>query len=289
MSRSYARDVDPAGSAWAEYKKSGTVHGISMPSGLVESQKLPKPMFTPSTKAEAGEHDENIHPDKGALYAILLPAHSAVKDICGPELASEIERVAIQLYSASSGVSGLKSCAEIIAEAAAYALERGLILADTKFEFGLLPPSATHSTVSSRLTLIDEALTPDSSRYWSAADYVPGRPQPSFDKQYLRDWLIQNDLRDTKGVTLPAEVIQQTRAKYDEAKERIMGLGQYGVHGRKDLKADGQALQTDQAADAISTAAARGEKHGRSDLAGDELALQTDQAADAIASAVSKV
>ncbi|WVQ99265.1 phosphoribosylaminoimidazolesuccinocarboxamide synthase [Kwoniella sp. CBS 9459] len=184
------------GSAWSEYKKSQTVHGISLAAGLVESQKFPKPLFTPSTKADQGEHDENIHPDK-------------VKDICGPELAAEIERVAIQLYS----------------EASEYALARGLILADTKFEFGLLPdPSSPSQT---KLILIDEVLTPDSSRYWSAADYVPGKPQASFDKQYLRDWLIAEGLKAKEDVTLPEHVVAETRRKYEEARDRVMGLGQF--------------------------------------------------------------
>ncbi|KAE8537752.1 phosphoribosylaminoimidazolesuccinocarboxamide synthase [Cryptococcus gattii VGV] len=190
------------GSAWSEYKKSQTIHGIQMPPGLVESQKLPKALFTPSTKADQGEHDENIHPDK-------------VKDICGPELATEIEKVAIQLYT----------------EAAAYALERGLILADTKFEFGLLPdPSSPNKTT---LILIDEVLTPDSSRYWAAADYVVGQPQPSFDKQYLRDWLIKEGLRGKEDVTLPEHVVNETRSKYEEARDRVMGLGNFGKHSQK--------------------------------------------------------
>lgn len=209
------------GSAWSEYKKSQTIHGIQMPAGLVESQKLPKALFTPSTKADQGEHDENIHPDK-------------VKDICGPELAAKIEKVAIQLYT----------------EAAAYALERGLILADTKFEFGLLPdPSSPNKTT---LILIDEVLTPDSSRYWAAADYVVGQPQPSFDKQYLRDWLIKEGLRGKEDVTLPEHVVSETRSKYEEARDRVMGLGEFGKHGQKGkIAGDEVALQTDQAADAI--------------------------------------
>lgn len=177
------------GSAWSEYKKSQTVHGIPMPAGLVESQKLPKPIFTPSTKADLGDHDENIHPDK-------------VKDICGPELAAQIERIALALYT----------------EAAAYALDRGLILADTKFEFGLLP-----TPNGPQLILIDEALTPDSSRYWAADAYVEGQPQASFDKQYLRDWLIESGLKAKEGVALPENVVAGTKAKYEEARDRVMG------------------------------------------------------------------
>lgn len=183
------------GSAWSEYKKSQTVHGIPMPAGLVESQKLPKAIFTPSTKADLGDHDENIHPDK-------------VKDICGPELAAEIERVALALYN----------------EAAAYALERGLILADTKFEFGLLD-----TPNGKQLILIDEALTPDSSRYWAAADYEAGKPQPSFDKQYLRDWLIKENLKGKEDVTLPEDVVAETKSKYEEARDRVMGRGKFAA------------------------------------------------------------
>ncbi|CAK9783584.1 hypothetical protein CC85DRAFT_287776 [Cutaneotrichosporon oleaginosum] len=181
------------GSAWNEYKKSQTVHGIAMPPGLVESQKLPKAIFTPSTKADLGDHDENIHPDKA-------------KEICGAEVAAEIERVALELYNT----------------AAEYALARGLILADTKFEFGLLD-----TPNGKQLILIDEALTPDSSRYWSAAAYVEGKPQDSFDKQYLRDWLIQGGLKAKEGVALPDDVVAETKAKYEEARDRVMGLGQF--------------------------------------------------------------
>jgi phosphoribosylaminoimidazole-succinocarboxamide synthase len=188
-----------------------------MPTGLVESQKLEKPLFTPSTKADQGEHDENIHPDK-------------VKDICGPELAEQIEKIALQVYS----------------EAAAYALERGLILADTKLEFGLLPPN-------NQLILIDELLTPDSSRYWSAADYVPGQGQASFDKQYLRDWLISNNLKNAEGVSLPEDVVLKTREKYEEARDRVMGLGAFAPKGKVGVQVDGgeAGIQTDQTADAV--------------------------------------
>lgn len=183
------------GSAWSEYKKSQTVHTIPMPAGLVESQKLAKPIFTPSTKADLGDHDENIHPDK-------------CKDICGAELAAEIEKVAIQLYT----------------EAAEYASARGLILADTKFEFGLLD-----TPNGKQLILIDEALTPDSSRYWSAAAYKEGQPQASFDKQYLRDWLTNGGLKAKEGVTLPEDVVAETKAKYEEARDRVMGNGKFAA------------------------------------------------------------
>lgn len=133
-----------------------------------------------------------------------------------------------------------------LGEAAAYALERGLILADTKLEFGLLPPSNT-------LILIDELLTPDSSRYWSAADYVQGKPQASFDKQYLRDWLISNDLKNAQGVRLPEDVVLKTREKYEEARDRVMGLGQFAPKGKVGVKVDeGEAgIQTDQVTEAV--------------------------------------
>ncbi|KAK8864275.1 phosphoribosylaminoimidazolesuccinocarboxamide synthase [Kwoniella newhampshirensis] len=244
------------GSAWSEYKKSQTVHSIPMPAGLVESAKLPKPLFTPSTKADLGDHDENIHPDK-------------VKDICGPELAAEIERVAVQLYT----------------EAAQYALERGLILADTKFEFGLLQsPSSPNKP---ELILIDEVLTPDSSRYWAEADYVPGKPQASFDKQYLRDWLISEGLKAKEDVTLPEHVVSETRRKYEEARDRVMGLGEFGKHGRRGVTAGDEetGLQTDQVEDTIEVEARQKfEIHGRVGVkAGDEeTGLQTDQVEDAI-------
>ncbi|WVW83748.1 phosphoribosylaminoimidazolesuccinocarboxamide synthase [Kwoniella bestiolae CBS 10118] len=250
------------GSAWSEYKKSQTVHGISMPAGLVESQKLPKPLFTPSTKADQGEHDENIHPDK-------------VKDITGPELAEQIEKVAIRLYT----------------EASEYALERGLILADTKFEFGLLPdPSSPNKT---QLILIDEVLTPDSSRYWSSSEYVQGQPQASFDKQYLRDWLIKEGLKAKEDVTLPEHVVGETRRKYEEARDRVMGLGEFGKHGKIGVKAGDEelGLQTDQVEDAIQSEASKIGKHGRVGVkAGDEdLGLQTDQVEDAIQSEARKL
>lgn len=134
-----------------------------------------------------------------------------------------------------------------LGEGAAYALERGFILADTKFEFGLLP-----TPNGKQLILIDEVLTPDSSRYWSAENYVEGQPQPSYDKQYLRDWLISNDLRAKPNVTLTDDVVAETRSKYEEAKDRVIGLGQFAVHGKKGLTTDSTTLQTDQVTDAVS-------------------------------------
>ena len=140
-----------SGSAWKEYRQTGTVCGIPLPRGLRESDKLPGPMFTPATKAPQGQHDENIPFDRMA-------------GIVGRDRAEAIRRISLRLYE----------------EAAAYAAQRGLIIADTKFEFGLC---------KDELILIDEVLTPDSSRFWPAAGYAPGRPQPSFDKQYVRDYL----------------------------------------------------------------------------------------------------
>ncbi|EPQ28101.1 uncharacterized protein PFL1_04428 [Pseudozyma flocculosa PF-1] len=189
------------GSGWAEYKKSGTVHGIKLPEGLVESQEIPGgPIFTPSTKAEQGAHDENIHPDR-------------VNDIIGEKRAKEMSSAAVALYS----------------KAASHARSRGIILADTKFEFGLVPASSTSTPASSEqhMILVDEVLTPDSSRFWSAADYQPGRSQGSFDKQYVRDWLRSNGLDKAADqgvpVTLPDDVVKATEQKYRDAYEMITG------------------------------------------------------------------
>lgn len=186
-----------SGSAWSEYKRSGTVHGIQLPSGLVESQRIPDgPLFTPSTKAEQGEHDENIHPDRAA-------------DLLGKDLADAVAAKAKALYDG----------------AAKYAEARGIILADTKFEFGLVYNEATGK--DDKLIVIDEMLTPDSSRFWDAKTYEPGRPQASFDKQFVRDWMKAHGLeaaaRTFTPVTLPSEVAEQTADKYREAYFRIAG------------------------------------------------------------------
>ncbi|KZV66308.1 putative ADE1-phosphoribosylamidoimidazole-succinocarboxamide synthase [Peniophora sp. CONT] len=187
------------GSAWSEYKKSGTVHGIKVAEGLVESSKFPEPIFTPSTKAEQGAHDENISPERAA-------------EIIGQDLYDQISTVAIKLYKA----------------AADYAHSRGLILADTKFEFGLIP---SQDGGKDQLILVDEALTPDSSRYWPLDGYAPGGPQPSFDKQYLRDWLTKEGFKkgleagkDGNGWTMTEEVVQGTRGRYVEARDRLLGM-----------------------------------------------------------------
>jgi phosphoribosylaminoimidazole-succinocarboxamide synthase len=177
-----------AGSGWQEYRTSGAVCGIRLPAGLRESDRLPEPICTPATKAPAGEHDENIPFERMAA-------------IVGPELAERVRAIALELYR--------------------FAAERteaaGILLADTKFEFGLEPRTGT-------LLLVDEVLTPDSSRFWDAARYEPGRPQASFDKQYVRDWLLGRAWdRRPPGPALPPEVVEGTRRRYIEAYERITG------------------------------------------------------------------
>lgn len=174
-----------AGSGWAEYRHNGTVCGIALPAGLRESDQLPEPIFTPATKAETG-HDENISFDEMA-------------ERVGTDLATELRRRSIDLF-----VRG-----------AEHARSRGIIIADTKFEWGV---------TGDELILIDEALTPDSSRFWPADQYQPGRGQPSFDKQFVRDWLSASGWdKNSPPPELPADVVQQTRAKYIEAYERITG------------------------------------------------------------------
>ncbi|KAI4189885.1 MAG: hypothetical protein L6R41_001144 [Letrouitia leprolyta] len=176
------------GSAWLSYKKDGTVSGIKIPPGLKESEAFPDgPLYTPSTKAEQGEHDENIHPDKAA-------------EIVGTKYAKTIEELAIALYR----------------HAAAYAYKRGIIIADTKFEFGL-------DRKTNQVILVDEVLTPDSSRFWPADTYKVGEAQSSFDKQHLRDWLVGQGLKGKDGVKIPDEVVAKTEAKYQEACERLTG------------------------------------------------------------------
>ncbi len=177
------------GSAWSEYVKKGTVHGLEMPKGLRESEKLAKPLWTPSTKAEAGAKDENIGPEEAA-------------EIVGKVYADQIARLSLQLYSAATS----------------YALEQRVIIADTKFEFGLdetiTPPS---------VVLVDEVLTPDSSRFWDADKYEVGRGQDSLDKQVLRDWLVREGLKGVEGAEMPEEVVERTRKGYEEAAGRLMG------------------------------------------------------------------
>jgi phosphoribosylaminoimidazole-succinocarboxamide synthase len=176
------------GSGWKEYKATGAVCGIELPEGLRESDKLPEPIFTPATKAELGEHDENIDFDRAA-------------ELIGDRaLMEELRRVTLDLYT----------------HAADHAAERGIIIADTKFEFGASP--------GAEVVLGDEVLTPDSSRFWPADDYEPGRGQSSFDKQYVRDWLDESGWdHSPPGPELPEEVVANTRSKYVEAYERITG------------------------------------------------------------------
>jgi len=174
-----------AGSGWKEYQKSGTVCGIKLPAGLKEADKLPEPIFTPSTKAAVGQHDENISFEKAAA-------------LLGRDLAEKVKQATIAIY---------KDCA-------AYALTKGIIIADTKFEFGL--------DEQGTLTLIDEVLTPDSSRFWPTDRYKPGANPPSFDKQYVRDWLEASGWnKQAPAPKLPPEVIARTAEKYREALMRL--------------------------------------------------------------------
>ena len=179
-----------AGSAWKDYKETGTVCGIALPDGLENAQKLSEPIFTPAAKAEMGEHDENISFDK-------------VIEMIGEKLANEIREVSIRLYK----------------EASEFAATRGIIIADTKFEFGL--------DGTGQLVLMDEILTADSSRFWPAETYYVGANPPSYDKQFLRDWLetamVDGKLwsKTAPAPTLPVEVIEQTAQKYREALTRL--------------------------------------------------------------------
>ncbi len=174
------------GSGWSSYQKEGHVCGIKLPKGLKESDKLEQPLFTPSTKAEVGDHDINISFDE------------AVK-IIGQKKAEELKNLSLEIY---------KTGAE-------YALSKGIIIADTKFEFGLL---------DGQIILIDEILTPDSSRFWPLSDYEPGRSQNSFDKQYVRDWLIDSGWnKKSPGPKLPQEVIDRTSNTYKEIYTRLTG------------------------------------------------------------------
>jgi phosphoribosylaminoimidazole-succinocarboxamide synthase len=177
-----------SGSGWREHRQSGSVCGIQLPAGLRESEKLPEPIFTPATKAELGDHDENIDFQRAA-------------EIVGSEaLMADLRRISIELYQ----------------RAAEHAAQRGIIVADTKFEFGRYP--------GCEVVLADEVLTPDSSRFWPADEYEPGRPQRSFDKQFVRDWADETGWDHTPPApALPPDVVEQTRGKYVEAFERISG------------------------------------------------------------------
>jgi phosphoribosylaminoimidazole-succinocarboxamide synthase len=179
-----------SGSGWKDYRATGKICGIALPAGLQESDRLPEPIFTPATKAVTG-HDENIPFDQAAA-------------LIGRELAERVRNVSIEIYQ----------------RAAAHAEPRGILLADTKFEFGLL----RNATGVDELIWIDEALTPDSSRFWPAAQYKPGGPQPSFDKQFVRDYLERIHWPKTPpGPDLPADVVAATRAKYRDAYRILVG------------------------------------------------------------------
>jgi len=174
------------GSGWKEYQKSGTVCEIPLPAGLRQAEKLPRPLFTPSTKAEQGAHDENISPEKAA-------------ELMGADVAKKVSETAIRLYEAG----------------AAWAAGRGILLADTKFEFGIQDGA---------VILIDEVMTPDSSRFWPMDGYAIGSNPPSFDKQFVRDWLEAAGWnKNPPPPALPQDIIDKTRAKYIEAYEKITG------------------------------------------------------------------
>ncbi|MEN8214735.1 MAG: phosphoribosylaminoimidazolesuccinocarboxamide synthase, partial [Pseudomonadota bacterium] len=173
------------GSGWKDYQRSGGVCGIELPAGLQLADKLPEAIYTPSTKAAVGEHDENI-------------SYAQTVELLGEELASRVRDLSLKIYT----------------EAAEFALQRGIIIADTKFEFGLDDDGVLH--------LIDEVLTPDSSRFWPAEQYQPGVSPPSFDKQYVRDYLETLDWdKQAPGPELPQEVIEQTAAKYTQAERQL--------------------------------------------------------------------
>lgn len=179
------------GSGLADYRASGGIVGEQLPAGLVDGSRLPEPVFTPATKAAVGDHDENV-------------SFAAVQRAVGAELAAELRRVTLAVYR----------------RGAALAADRGILLADTKLEFGHRPDGT--------VVLADEVLTPDSSRFWPADRWQPGRPQPSYDKQYVRDWLTSPEAAwdrasDEPPPPLPAEVVERTRARYVEAYERLTG------------------------------------------------------------------
>lgn len=175
-----------SGSAWTDYQKTGTICGVSLPDGLLESSRLPKPIFTPSTKAELGTHDENISPAQAGK-------------ILGSSLEADVENVSLKLFK----------------EGQAWAEDRGILIADTKFEFGL---------IDGQLTLIDEVLTPDSSRFWHRDGYTAGKSQPSFDKQFLRDWLSTQPWDKTPPPPqLPQKIIDSTCTRYKDAYRILTG------------------------------------------------------------------
>ncbi len=187
-----------SGSGWKDYRATGAVCGVGLPPGLLESDRLPEPVFTPAWKAPAGVHDENIPFER-------------VEAMIGADLAARVRDASLALYRRGA----------VVCERA------GIVLADTKFEFGVLP--------TGELLLVDEVMTPDSSRFWEAAAYEPGRAQASYDKQYVRDWLEAQPWGKTApGPELPDEVVAGTRARYVEAFERITG-GSFGRYLREDV------------------------------------------------------
>ncbi|EQK99771.1 hypothetical protein G6O67_001830 [Ophiocordyceps sinensis] len=175
------------GSAWNEYQAKGTVHGLAMPAGMQQSQKFPEPIYTPSTKADLGEHDENIHPD------------DAWKELGDKETARQVQELSLKIYKA----------------AAEYAEERGIIIADTKFEFA--------KDDEGHIYLVDEVLTPDSSRFWPKDTYDVGRDQDSFDKQFVRNWLIKEGLKGKEGVEIPEDICKATEQRYKDVFLKLMG------------------------------------------------------------------
>ena len=173
------------GSAWAEYRRQGTVSGREMPSGMREGDRFPEPLFTPTTKAEVG-HDENM-------------TMKQLEDMAGAVVTRKLQEISVEIYDS----------------ARVFALSKGIIIADTKMEFGL---------IDEELTLIDELLTPDSSRFWDASEYAPGRSQPNFDKQFVRDWLdAQGWDHEPPAPELPADVVEKTNARYTEAYRMLTG------------------------------------------------------------------
>ncbi|HEX7591116.1 MAG TPA: phosphoribosylaminoimidazolesuccinocarboxamide synthase [Candidatus Limnocylindrales bacterium] len=183
-----------SGSGWKDYKRSGAICGIELPAGLRESDRLPEPIFTPSTKAEVG-HDENIGFD-------------AMVELVGGPLSEQVRNIALALYRRGSAI----------------AEKAGIILADTKYELGVVPEEDGQQFSGGELLLIDEVMTPDSSRFWDAASYEPGRAQASFDKQPIRDWLETQPWDKTyPGPELPAEIVADTRSRYAAAFERVTG------------------------------------------------------------------
>lgn len=176
-----------SGSGWKDYKASGSICGITLPAGLQESDRLPEPIFTPSTKAELGTHDENISFD-------------TMVELCGKDLAEQVRSVTLKIYAKARDIADAK----------------GIIIADTKFEYGIY---------NNELIIIDECMTPDSSRFWPKDSYRPGGPQPSFDKQFLRDYLETLDWNKTAPAPpLPAEILDRTADKYREALFRLTGI-----------------------------------------------------------------